>query len=250
MADDYTKLAPVYDTIGLDQFSMQMISRILDYALQNDWLGQRIVDFGCGTGSATLWLAEGRYSVTGIDNSEDMLTVAREKSSAADWELGDIRSVNEDFRNTDLVFSFNVINEINSIKEVRAVFESAFRILNGGQLFFFDSYTLEGLTRRGEAGHVLVHDSDGVMMFSRNTFDYERQLAIRNHTTFIQGADGTWLRQDTTRVVRAFPVQVIAGLLQRVGFESIQVTTPTMAPVAPTNITEERVIFVARKPDA
>ena len=46
--------------------------------------GERILDLGCGTGDLTLMLAQAGYDVIGIDRSEEMLSVLREKAD----ELG------------------------------------------------------------------------------------------------------------------------------------------------------------------
>ena len=51
---------------------------------------RRIVDVGCGTGRHAAFLAEKGFEVIGIDSSEEMLAVARERGSAAQFELGDM----------------------------------------------------------------------------------------------------------------------------------------------------------------
>src|SRR5579885_2460171 len=45
--------------------------------------GARILDVGCGTGRHSIELAKRGYEVTGIDLSNGMLSVAKEKASAA-----------------------------------------------------------------------------------------------------------------------------------------------------------------------
>ena len=43
-----------------------------------------VADFGCGTGELTLMLAQAGYDMIGIDVSEEMLSVLRDKADAAD----------------------------------------------------------------------------------------------------------------------------------------------------------------------
>lgn len=56
--------------------------------------GRRVLDAGCGDGSYALEAAGRGALVTGVDRSEDMLAVARERSAArgiaVDWRQGDV----------------------------------------------------------------------------------------------------------------------------------------------------------------
>lgn len=247
MPDNYTVLASVYDEIGMADFSRQMIERVLDFALANDWLGTDVIDFGCGTGRAAAWLAEDRFNVTGVDTNEQMLEVARGHSSMARWEQADIRNPGNAIGGADMVLAFDVLNEMESIKDATSVFTSAHTALRENGLWVFDVYTLKGLAERGLAGARVAHDGDGVIMFAQNDYDHERQIATRRHTTFLRGNDGTWLRQDTVRVVRGFPLQALGALLGRVGFGSVSLLDVNLRPVNQRQINEDRVIFVARK---
>ncbi len=57
----------------------------------------RILDVGCGTGRHALELGKRGYSVTGVDLSENMLNMAREKAMAAgvhiDFQVADARNL-------------------------------------------------------------------------------------------------------------------------------------------------------------
>jgi predicted TPR repeat methyltransferase len=247
MPDNYTVLASIYDDVGMSAFSRQMVERMLDFALANDWLGTDITDFGCGTGVAAGWLAEDRFNITGIDHNEQMLEVARARSNLARWEQADIRSISEDMGKTDMVFAFDVINEMESVKDATSAFTSAFTLLRENGLFLFDIYTLKGLSERGLAGARVVHDGDGAIMFAQNAYDYERMVATRSHVTFIQSKDGTWLRQDTVRIVRGFPIQALAALLQRVGFNNVTILDTNLQHANQRQFDYDRVVFVARK---
>jgi ubiquinone/menaquinone biosynthesis C-methylase UbiE len=49
--------------------------------------GNRAIDFGCGTGRSSRFLKQLGFNVTGIDISEDMLTIARNLDSSGDYQL-------------------------------------------------------------------------------------------------------------------------------------------------------------------
>ena len=47
----------------------------------------RVADIGCGTGFASVLLAEMGYTVTGLDQSENMLREARQKAAARQLDV-------------------------------------------------------------------------------------------------------------------------------------------------------------------
>jgi trans-aconitate methyltransferase len=51
--------------------------------------GERILDLGCGTGDLTQKIADCGATVTGMDNSLDMITTARAKYPSIEFTLGD-----------------------------------------------------------------------------------------------------------------------------------------------------------------
>ena len=80
--DAYKNLAVSYDRLTNDVD----YSAVVDFyhtILQLQGIKPRTVaDLACGTGSVSLLLAQQGYQVTGVDMSEDMLTVAADKTQA------------------------------------------------------------------------------------------------------------------------------------------------------------------------
>ncbi len=57
--------------------------------------GGKVLDLGCGAGApiAAYFMAKG-FAVTGADNAEAMLVIARARYPAGDWRQGDMRTLN------------------------------------------------------------------------------------------------------------------------------------------------------------
>jgi len=55
--------------------------------------GEPVLDAGCGTGRHFVWLAELGRQVVGVDQSPEMLALAREKQPDADLRLGDLSNL-------------------------------------------------------------------------------------------------------------------------------------------------------------
>jgi SAM-dependent methyltransferase len=103
-----------------------------------------ILDLGCGTGGHVLPLARRGYEMTGVDLSGAMIEQARSKSAeanlAADFHLGDIRSVDLG-RTFDAVISmFAVMGYQISNGDFFSAMRVARKHLESGGLFVFDAW--------------------------------------------------------------------------------------------------------------
>ncbi|MEP6977486.1 MAG: class I SAM-dependent methyltransferase [Thermoleophilia bacterium] len=72
-----------------------------------DLKGKRILHLQCGTGEATLELAELGAVVTGVDSSEVALEIARERESSVLWVHSEVQSLPAELRRArfDLVYA-------------------------------------------------------------------------------------------------------------------------------------------------
>src|SRR5699024_12337533 len=101
----------------------QWVSFTKDICDKYDSSPKKVIDLGCGTGEISLRLANKGYVVTGVDLSQDMLTIADQKSQEQGLEVTWIK---QDLRNRegksrfDLAVSyFNGINYIASLEHIR-----------------------------------------------------------------------------------------------------------------------------------
>ncbi len=76
----------------------------------------RAIDFGCGVGNESIYLANNGFDVTGVDFSPTAIRLARDKAQAADVEvtfiedeLTNLRHVSGTF---DLVVDFGALNDL------------------------------------------------------------------------------------------------------------------------------------------
>ncbi|GAB4509735.1 MAG: class I SAM-dependent methyltransferase [Anaerolineae bacterium] len=242
-------LAPVYDRIGLSAYARHMTQRLVHFAQQNEWLGRRVLDLGCGTGAATIWFAEHGYSVTGIDSDADMLEVARThletKSLSSNVVQMDLRTLT--LTDTyDMVVALDVLNELENVRELEMVFGSVLQVLKPKKWFMFDLHTLEGLAQRGQADDSLLHEDAGLVVFARPDYDFERQFYTVTYDLFL-AQDDLWRREKARRTLRAYPVQAVMALLRRQGFELVSVMDDHLRPVDAANPKVSRVVFCVKR---
>ena len=76
----YTSFAQVYD-LFMDNIPYDDWCNYLEELLKKYGVNKGLIlELGCGTGSVTRRIDEKGYNMIGIDNSEDMLAIARDTS--------------------------------------------------------------------------------------------------------------------------------------------------------------------------
>ena len=139
----YTGFAQVYDTfmdnVPYDEWGEYLVSLLKKYGVEDGL----VLDMGCGTGAMTRYLDAHGYDMTGIDVSEEMLTIAKEKSSP------DILYLLQDMREFELygtmraaVSSCDCMNYILEEDDLLQVFSLVNNYLDPGGIFIFDLNTV------------------------------------------------------------------------------------------------------------
>ena len=250
MPVDYEVLAPVYGVIGMDRFAEMMTPRLIDYAQRNDWMGRRILDLGCGTGVTLEWLTRHSYVVVGVDQSPDMLGICRQRMDSAglnhDVRQHDLRESGVDVGRVDMALALDVMNELNSLRELETVFKHVYDCVGDGRLFVFDLHTVQGLAAQSRIGDELVYNDADLTVMVHNHFDYERQLFERHFIVFQRGQAG-WQRREGKRILRGYPAQVVATLLQRCGFTIKHVINTQFEDFEPATMEADRIVFLAER---
>ncbi|MDZ4766805.1 MAG: class I SAM-dependent methyltransferase [Chloroflexota bacterium] len=249
MSKEYSLLAPVYDTIGLASFAETITPKLLLFAHTNDWVGRRVIEFGCGTGAASVWMANHGHNMIGFDSSPEMIEIARRKVEnqgvGLTWRVGDIRSA-DNIDRVDMILALDVINELPSLRDMEAVFVRAHQLLDPGKLLMFDLHTIEGLIQRSRENAHYLYDDENLIVLANEQFDYERNLIASRYDIF-RGKAGNWTRGRMAITRRGYPVQAIAALLQRIGFSIMGLFNINFEPFDPATSHAPRVIYVARK---
>lgn len=141
----YTSFAAVYDTfmdnIPYEEWKSYLKELLKEYGVQDGL----VLDLGCGTGTMTELLAADGYDMIGVDNSEEMLEIAREKQIKSGHEilylLQDMREF-ELYGTVGAVFSIcDSLNYITEPEELKQVFRWVNNYLDPGGIFIFDFNT-------------------------------------------------------------------------------------------------------------
>lgn len=92
---DQKRIISTYDSIANDYDKLYAepsdhINDLLNYISKDS----RVLDLGCGAGNNAVYLSKLGFNVTGIDLSESMITIAKNKKSNAKFIQGDVCRLN------------------------------------------------------------------------------------------------------------------------------------------------------------
>jgi ubiquinone/menaquinone biosynthesis C-methylase UbiE len=126
----YDQIGVGYDTTRrADPGIVQTLLRLLEVTA-----GSSCLDIACGTGNYTIALAEAGLSLTGVDVSQQMLTVAQSKPSAVRWINGDATALPF----PDGEFQAGVCTmALHHFRQPERAFREIGRVLGDGRLVFF-----------------------------------------------------------------------------------------------------------------
>ena len=229
MRDDYTILAGVYDRLMRDVDYTGWSERII--ALIEGSFGKntdlRIADCACGTFSVSIPLYLHGYDVTGIDLSEDMLQIARNKCRAEGCRIPLVRADIRSFalhRPADVInCSCDGLNYLTSIQSVRDFFKSAHEALCAGGLLLFDvstSYKLEKILADSYFGE----SREDLVYLWQNSYDPPSRVLQMDLDFFLSTGEGLYTRHRETHFQRAHTDEELRAALTAEGFELLSVT--------------------------
>ncbi len=243
----YTGFAKVYDEIMADV----PYDRWLDYIgflwSAHGFSPVSVLDLACGTGNMSLRLARSGYLVTGIDRSQQMLEVARQKARDEGLYISFIKGSMEDFtvdRQFDAaVCVFDSLNYLLEAPDVQSCFKSVFNALSPGGCFVFDVNTRFRLSTIPT--DTSIYQGPRYFVVWRDSWDERHEWWQVNLTGFLK-CNGVWSRFDEIHRERAFPLESLSDWLEAAGFVVKGIyESNTLKPASETTL---RAYFVAWKP--
>ncbi|KOY80987.1 class I SAM-dependent methyltransferase [Lysinibacillus macroides] len=222
----YERFAYVYDELQVDIPYDRYIDWVVQYAPSNQY--PTLLDIGCGTGVLSLLFAQAGYQVSGIDLSEEMLSIAAERFADAGYHAPlYCMSMDEleGFEALDVVTI--AIDSLNYVLEEQAVYTTLARIYNalrdGGQLFF-DVHSLFKMTEIFLDGPFTYDDGDISYIWHTEPGDYEYSI-IHQMTFYVrESASDLYERFDEEHMQRTFSLEQYITWLRAIGFSDVKVT--------------------------
>jgi SAM-dependent methyltransferase len=219
----YRNFAQVYDLFMEDTPYDEWVDYLKKLWERYNLKPNLIADLGCGTGTITRILAKDGYDMIGIDISEDMLAVAREKATEQEQDilylLQDMREF-ELYGTVDCIISlFDSINYITEKEDLFEVFKLANNYLEPGGLFIFDVNT-EYKFEKILSSNTFAQTSDEAAYIWENFYDKEEKINEYYMNFFIkQHNNSAYERFEEFHYEKAYSVEEITVLLEKAGLK-------------------------------
>lgn len=218
----YTGFAEVYDrfmdNIPYSDWADYLAGLLAEYGVK----AGLVAELGCGTGTITGLLAGKGYDMIGIDNSEEMLAIAREKQEKAEilYLLQDMREF-ELYGTVDAVVSIcDSLNYILTEEDLKQVFLLVNNYLEERGLFIFDLNTVHKY-RDILAGNTIAESREECAFIWDNYYDEETEINEYDLTLYVREEGELFRRYEETHYQKAYELETVKRLLGEAGMEFV-----------------------------
>lgn len=218
----YENFARVYDELMDNVPYEEWAEFILSILKENKITEGLLLELGCGTGKLMTLLGEAGFDMIGVDNSVDMLQIAREKTSPEFlYLLQDMREF-ELYGTVKAVVSVcDSINYITDKEDLKEVFRLVNNYLDPEGLFIFDFNTIYKYKNIiGET--VIAEDRDDVSFIWFNEYDEESHLNDIDLKVFVQEERDIYRKFQEEHIQRGYSLEEIKELLEESGLVFLQ----------------------------
>lgn len=242
----YEALAASYDRLTNDVDYEATVAFYREILAAEGLRPRTAVDLACGTGSVSVLLAKQGLRVIGVDMSEEMLTVAQQKTEGLQNPPQFVCQKLQNLmlpRGVDLaVCALDSLDYITEPEDCAEAIRRVYRALNPGGIFIFDVNTPEKL--RAMDGQVFLDEDDDVYCVWRGEFDEKTNICTYGMDLF-QRQGRLWRRSFEEHREYAYSARQLSEYLKAAGFTNIQIYADRR--MEPPRTGEQRIYFKARK---
>lgn len=242
----YGVFATVYDRLTENVEYEKRASYINGILKSNGIENAKLVDLACGTGSIAYQMLKLGHSVTGVDLSNDMLTVAQSKlcdfGDRVSLISADMTAFKPSFMADGVMCLLDSINHLNSREEVIKTFSSVYSYLKDGGVFIFDVNTVYK-HREILGDNTFVFDNDDSYLVWDNELLDDRTVRILLDIFIFNGKAYDRYCEEFNEI--AYYADEIKDMLSAAGFKNI--TAYDDLTLDPLRKNSERMYFVCKK---
>lgn len=243
----YTSFAQVYDlfmdNVPYEEWCAYICETLGAHGI---WNGT-VVELGCGTGRLTRLMAARGFDMIGVDNSVDMLSMARANGGPEEsilYLLQDMQKLELGESVHAIYSACDCVNYILEEEELLEVFLRVCRYLEPQGVFLFDMNTPYKYRELLRDNTFAENREEGSFIWE-NYFDEEERLNEYDLTLFIPEGQGLFRKFEETHCQRCYEIEQVRRLLGESGLELLGVYDSYTKEAVRED--SERALFVAVK---
>lgn len=222
----YQTFAAFYDEVMDDGYYDKWLAYTLDEIGKDN---RTVLELACGTGKLAVALSKSGHTVTGLDLSDNMLSLAYNRSLEEGEHIqflqGDMRELSETGLFDAVTCFSDSLCYMKDEKEVLDVFKGVHDALKKGGTFLFDVHSLYKVQTvfPGYQYHDVLNE--GAFLWS--SFKGDTEGSIEHDLTFFiyEKQTGQYARYDETHKERTYSIDTYKALLTKAGFRHIEVSS-------------------------
>lgn len=242
----YESFAKVYDelmdNVPYDTWTEHLIRDLKEYDI-TDGL---ICELGCGTGNVTTRLGKAGYDMIGVDDAEEMLSVAREKQDSEQ-----ILYLQQDMRSFELYGTVRAVvsicdcmNYLLEEEDLLKTFQLVNNYLDPDGIFIFDFNTIYKY-KEVMGDTVIAENREDCSFIWENYYDVEEEINEYDLTIFVQTQEDLFQRFTETHLQRGYTLEQMQEILQKAGLVFLKaIDVDTQGEVTEQT---ERICIIARE---
>ena len=242
--ESYGRFAGIYERLMADVPYDEWTERITELLAGADIDKGLCADLACGTGSITRRLADRGFDMIGIDLSDEMLQVAREKGPE------EILYIRQDIREFELygtvraiVCACDSINYILEPEEVEQVFRLVNNYLDPGGMLVMDFHTPYYFSEVLAENTISDIDEDVALIWENEELDDGVHASCL--TVFERQEKGLYSRFDEEHLQRGYSMEEMRMLAEKAGLRDVHFYDGYSAKAAGEK--SERIVMTARE---
>ncbi|CAH2214428.1 class I SAM-dependent DNA methyltransferase [Tepidibacter aestuarii] len=244
----YKDFAFIYDNLMDNVDYDKWVDYVEEIIKKEDVQVKNILELACGTGNLTIPFAKKNYDILGIDISEDMLSVAREKCIDEGIEVvflnQDMTELDFEVYNLDCVLcACDGFNYILEDEDIQSIFDNVYGLLKKKGVFIFDISSYNKLSNI-LGNNTFGENREDITYIWENYFDDESNMVEMDLAFFTRNGE-YYQKFEETHYQRAYKNDEIINMLQNTGFDYIKVYRDFTFLDADEET--ERVFFVCKK---
>ena len=180
----------VYNQFGWNYFPEAFGEQLLEWLSKNNVKVSSSLDLGCGTGVLCEILHAQGIDANGMDFSEGMIKIAKERNSKIHYEVGDMITYLPEKKFDLVTCTGDALNHIMDLENIEKIFGNVYQYLTDQGYFIFDILNEKEVpmeepinlefSETVKAQFLVTHDEEGRVNLQTTVFENGTKKFVEN----------------------------------------------------------------------